>query len=453
LDWLDTCPNSSVEDTNWKFLDQAALTPWLMGDPKDSHLKKPSTELAAVTSVTSTCPGFIPSPFDDTGSATVLLHAPQSIRPAKERNSLPLVFLNKSQVYTLEFYHTRSTENKTVEITVYLEFHEQQHRGRSPTLWSFYYSHHQRLLSYASIGKSSQVKLVASGPGWYTVRSKGPRFCFGVVFHFLSTDFSNAKGVKGIPMRCCLQISWPNEVNDLYEWSQLQLLVKTFRDKGAERKRREELRRQGRSQLPTASQTTAFVVAQARIVSQLEFQQYQQAVAHECSSAQQAPSANKHPTLPLTPTSPEMPDDPTAVDWRFVLMNGPKNAQPHLYLRFVRKIPLQNICHDLSLPYDQSLEDVINTNFVTDYYLAVYKSPQDSTRQMMASWCAQVPAHFQRKYSMGLACFLKDQGRIVTLNEMFMESLMVSNQWFDVQYYALAGSWHGHDSDVLVFIA
>ncbi|XP_064624990.1 grainyhead-like protein 1 homolog isoform X2 [Lineus longissimus] len=62
-----------------------------------------------------------------------------------------------------------------------------------------------------------------------------------IALHCLSTDFSNQKGVKGVPLH--LQIDTFEEVTDRFPVHRAYCQVKAFCDKGAERKLRDEERR------------------------------------------------------------------------------------------------------------------------------------------------------------------------------------------------------------------
>lgn len=75
---------------------------------------------------------------------------------------------------------------------------------------------------------------------WTTMASKYPQCQFAVSFHFVSTDFSQAKGVKGLPLRLSaltreITLASTEELrNDL----QIQhCLIKVYRNHGAERKK------------------------------------------------------------------------------------------------------------------------------------------------------------------------------------------------------------------------
>lgn len=53
-------------------------------------------------------------------------------------------------------------------------------------------------------------------------------------FKCLSTDFSRIKGVKGIPLRAQMENRWGTESESCY------CKIKLFRDKGAERKNKDD---------------------------------------------------------------------------------------------------------------------------------------------------------------------------------------------------------------------
>ena len=80
---------------------------------------------------------------------------------------------------------------------------------------------------------------------WTTMLSEHPQCQFAVSFHFVSTDFSQAKGVKGVPLRLSaltreITLASMKEVRNDLQIS--HCLIKVYRNHGAERKKAIDLK-------------------------------------------------------------------------------------------------------------------------------------------------------------------------------------------------------------------
>lgn len=87
-----------------------------------------------------------------------------------------------------------------------------------------------------------------------------PKFKFSFWLNCLSTDFSKTKGVKGIPLVLRIHIVAPSNVSTLAHSFHFQCLIQSFRDKGAERKFRDDERK--RDRLGIAKSVSSFTMFQ-----------------------------------------------------------------------------------------------------------------------------------------------------------------------------------------------
>ncbi|CAG5118550.1 unnamed protein product, partial [Candidula unifasciata] len=175
------------------------------------------------------------------------------ISTTQRRHEDRVTYLNKSQYYglSLEFNNQeRIIKCAVVKSVIILAFREEKPMEDERKAWEFWHgrqhSYKQRILDIdtkncqgVSPQNIEELAFNAVAVKWNP--SDGP-VRVNIAVHCLSTDFSNQKGVKGIPLH--IQI-------DTYEQSpkENQLVhrgycqIKAFCDKGAERKTRDEERR------------------------------------------------------------------------------------------------------------------------------------------------------------------------------------------------------------------
>ncbi|KAI8974307.1 CP2 transcription factor [Pilobolus umbonatus] len=141
-----------------------------------------------------------------------------------------MTYLNQGQCYHMTL---NSHDNRYVTTTLVLTFHEERHRMQEYELWSCWATHQPHANVFDIILHQSV--------GIYNLH----RECFnrisfqwkqqavlGIQFNCLSTDFTYAKGVKGIAL----------SLTALTEGGCLSSKIRLFRDKGSERKHREDAR-------------------------------------------------------------------------------------------------------------------------------------------------------------------------------------------------------------------
>ncbi|KAF8937470.1 grainyhead-like [Haplosporangium gracile] len=182
----------------------------------------------------------------------------------QHQGDTPSTYLNKGQFYTISIQDTQEYDGD-IHSVVRIAFHEDAHRKLAARYWSFW-------LSQQSNPKTAWALDIerASSMGMIEVQSKtfdrtqfkwngreGAKLM--IRFNCLSTDFSRIKGVKGIPLRIQLETYDSNYNGDIGgrgpgagEGMDGGLLsrgriiersfakVKLFRDKGAERKNKDD---------------------------------------------------------------------------------------------------------------------------------------------------------------------------------------------------------------------
>lgn len=183
----------------------------------------------------------------------IVLEAPTA--GAQRIDESPLTYLNKGQFYGIVLNDTLKVDGDFVT-TMRMMFHDDAHRKLSPTYWNFW-------LSQQTSPKTARAmdldKAASSGIKEIEMKTfdriifrwngkKGAKIY--VRFNCLSTDFSRIKGVKGIPLKVSMEtrsaISEPKEDGRLSPIPSAPerscCKVKLFRDKGAERKNKDDQR-------------------------------------------------------------------------------------------------------------------------------------------------------------------------------------------------------------------
>ncbi|KAI7825237.1 CP2 transcription factor-domain-containing protein [Gamsiella multidivaricata] len=167
----------------------------------------------------------------------------------QHQGDTPVTYLNKGQFYTVTLQDTEEYDGDICSV-IKVTFHEEPHRKMAARYWSFW-------LSQQATPKTARALDIekASSTGMTEVQSKTfDRISFKwngkvgaklmVRFNCLSTDFSRIKGVKGIPLRVHMDTILDGSTLDSGDQEQ-QLersyaKIKLFRDKGAERKNKDD---------------------------------------------------------------------------------------------------------------------------------------------------------------------------------------------------------------------
>lgn len=180
-------------------------------------------------------------------------------------NEIPVTYLNKGNIYSISILDTAPTMLGSTSVwyrtSIRISFEDSQHGKKPSTHWNFWMEGRGNDEFQQRGGKMQGVEYVearvvaeddtrtrvnletASIDGFSVLWSRGsgePANChIGVRFHFLSTDFSHSKGVKGILSRFCAKTEIVS-ANSLYYSSEVPEIcfckVNVFRDHGAERK-------------------------------------------------------------------------------------------------------------------------------------------------------------------------------------------------------------------------
>jgi transcription factor CP2-like protein len=185
---------------------------------------------------------------------STIMDAPTAAAQRVEQGTL--TYVNKGQFYSITLEDSLK-QDCIIETTLRIMFHEKAHRHLASTYWSYWLSqqaspHTARAIDInmasgvglvTADGKPIDPKQPADTPDFDRVRFYwiGKRGATVLIrFNCLSTEFSRVKGVKGIPMRVQAE---SRVVGDAQENAERCIAaIKLFRDKGAERKNKDDKR-------------------------------------------------------------------------------------------------------------------------------------------------------------------------------------------------------------------
>ncbi|XP_061460543.1 grainyhead-like protein 2 homolog [Rhineura floridana] len=195
--------------------------------------------------------------YEQTANSTFryTLEATKSLR--QKQGEGPMTYLNKGQFYAITLSETG--DNKCfrhpiskVRSVIMVVFSEDKNRDEQLKHWKYWHSRQhtakQRVLdiadykeSFNTIGNIEEIAYNAISFTW-DVNEEAKIF---ITVNCLSTDFSSQKGVKGLPLMIQIDTySYNNRSNKPIHRAFCQ--IKVFCDKGAERKIRDEERKQNR---------------------------------------------------------------------------------------------------------------------------------------------------------------------------------------------------------------
>ncbi|ORZ03252.1 CP2 transcription factor-domain-containing protein [Syncephalastrum racemosum] len=171
----------------------------------------------------------------------VILEAPPAVPQRSEE--FPLTYLNKGQYYAIHLRDLYAADTM-MSTTVTIMFHEESHRKTASNYWKFWES--QQMMSNTARAidiDDFQCDSVSNIRCPYFDRvsfdwhgKEGATI--HVRFNCLSTDFSRIKGVKGIPLRLLVTTQDTGDASVESTFCKIKL----FRDKGAERKNKDDAR-------------------------------------------------------------------------------------------------------------------------------------------------------------------------------------------------------------------
>lgn len=168
-----------------------------------------------------------------------------------------MTYLNKGQFYAITLNETSANKRlrhpiSKVRSVIMVVFSEDKNRDEQLKYWKYWHSRQhtakQRVLdiadykeSFNTIGNIEEIAYNAVSFTW-DVNEEAKIF---ITVNCLSTDFSSQKGVKGLPLMIQIDTySYNNRSNKPLHRAYCQ--IKVFCDKGAERKIRDEERKQNR---------------------------------------------------------------------------------------------------------------------------------------------------------------------------------------------------------------
>ncbi|KAJ8267733.1 hypothetical protein COCON_G00129050 [Conger conger] len=186
------------------------------------------------------------------------LDATKSLR--QKQGEGPMTYLNKGQFYAITLSETGSNKClrhpiSKVRSVIMVVFSEDKNRDEQLKYWKYWHSRQhtakQRVLdiadykeSFNTIGNIEEIAYNAISFTW-DVNEEAKIF---ITVNCLSTDFSSQKGVKGLPLMIQIDTySYNNRSNKPLHRAYCQ--IKVFCDKGAERKIRDEERKQIRKKV------------------------------------------------------------------------------------------------------------------------------------------------------------------------------------------------------------
>ncbi|XP_072266925.1 grainyhead-like protein 2 homolog [Pyxicephalus adspersus] len=194
--------------------------------------------------------------YDQTSSTfQYTLEATKSLR--QKQGEGPMTYLNKGQFYAVTLSETGANKCfrhpiSKVRSVIMVVFSEDKNRDEQLKYWKYWHSRQhtakQRVLdiadykeSFNTIGNIEEIAYNAVSFTW-DVNEEAKIF---ITVNCLSTDFSSQKGVKGLPLMIQIDTySYNNRSNKPIHRAYCQ--IKVFCDKGAERKIRDEERKQNR---------------------------------------------------------------------------------------------------------------------------------------------------------------------------------------------------------------
>ncbi|XP_036440960.1 grainyhead-like transcription factor 2a isoform X2 [Colossoma macropomum] len=167
----------------------------------------------------------------------------------------PMIYLNRGQFYSISLSETGASKGPRLPISkvrsvVMVVFGEDKCRDEQLKHWNYWHTRQhtakQRVLdiadykeSFNTIGNLEEIAYNAVSFTW-DINEEAKVF---ITVNCLSTDFSSQKGVKGLPLMIQIDTySYSNRSNRPIHRAYCQ--IKVFCDKGAERKIRDEERKQ-----------------------------------------------------------------------------------------------------------------------------------------------------------------------------------------------------------------
>ncbi|KAF0366344.1 CP2-domain-containing protein [Gigaspora margarita] len=214
--------------------------------PPLEHAQQPNQDVSnyssSGTSVSMPSPPASIPPSSSNLRFEIILEAPTAA--AQRIDETPMTYLNKGQYYGVCLQDQDKYDGEFTSI-VKVMFHDDAHRKMASTYWSFWLTQQASpktaraidIDKAASTGISNVETKTFDRVQFRWNGKKGAKIF--VRFNCLSTDFSRIKGVKGIPLRIHIETKTENgATSNTIEKAFAK--VKLFRDKGAERKNKDD---------------------------------------------------------------------------------------------------------------------------------------------------------------------------------------------------------------------
>ncbi|KAG2218562.1 hypothetical protein INT45_006323 [Circinella minor] len=211
------------------------------------YSSSPSFLSGGTTTIAPSPPTSCPSPISL--RYDIILEAPPATAQRSEETQL--TYLNKGQYYCISLSDNEQYDG-THTSTLALMFHDESHRRLALNYWRFWLGqqrepenaralevNHNRCSGIHNVQCDYFDRITFDWHG-----KRGAKIY--IKFNCLSTDFSRIKGVKGIPLRLHMktQVSTSTE-HQVQQQSLVEATyckIKLFRDKGAERKNKDDQR-------------------------------------------------------------------------------------------------------------------------------------------------------------------------------------------------------------------
>lgn len=156
----------------------------------------------------------------------------------------PLTYLNKGQYYSITLRDNERFDGDIYSV-VSINFHDESHRSGATDYWKFWLTQQKD----ADKARAVEIDLTRSNGAQILESRHFDRITFKwngkigasvhIRFNCLSTDFSRIKGVKGIPLRLQIKSS-EGLLHPQQQFESTYCRIKLFRDKGAERKNKDD---------------------------------------------------------------------------------------------------------------------------------------------------------------------------------------------------------------------
>lgn len=178
-----------------------------------------------------------------------------------------MTYLDRDQAYLITIYDSSPSPGRMsppkYRTSIQVSFENDEQKRRSEYYWKLWQSSHlsknatmnSRPLKglefaassalFTGINQNVNIHLENTSIDrftftWTTMPSEHPQCQFAVSFHFVSTDFSQAKGVKGVPLRLSAltrEITLASMAEVCNDLQISHCLIKVYRNHGAERKK------------------------------------------------------------------------------------------------------------------------------------------------------------------------------------------------------------------------